>query len=90
MLTLIATSALVGLIGIAIGFLVRKRWWPMTWQSASLAEGEWRVLACGGFPYVSVSVMGRFAVTPLALAELAKTVQAGQYVGPQTLPKKVA
>lgn len=48
---------------------------PGRLQRTHLADGEWTVSAYGGTPYASVTVRGRYAVTPLGLAELVKATR---------------
>lgn len=74
---MIELIALAGIVGLCAGYLLRRWHRPTGFISPGFAPGEWQVLGAGGSPYMSVSIRGRYEVSALALAEMAKAVQSG-------------
>lgn len=65
----------VALAAFVAGWLVRRWLRPVGLGAArGLEQGEWRITSSGGHPYRSVIVQGRYAVTPLALAEVIRAL----------------
>jgi hypothetical protein len=73
------TGIFIALVSLAAGYLLR-RWHRPTGYTVprdTLKKGEWRIMVAGGSPYVSTTVRGRYAVSPLGLAELQRAMQDG-------------
>ena len=69
-------AAFVLIVAFCAGYLVRRWHRPVYMKTSEMAEGEWKVSMHGGHPhYRSISVSGRYAVTPLGLAELVKAIK---------------